>query len=115
MSEEVPFKSLKITLSDEAIAKLQKLRTTAALRSDSATIEECIRTFYEIAMDVYYEADRAAQSALSTNSKLKPIDIGTQAELLRKIFLRMTRFVPYSDAMKKLLEKYPEYRTDNNL
>jgi len=55
MSEEVPFKSMKITLSEEAVEKLNKLRQGGAFRSDSATIEECIRAINDMIDDLIFE------------------------------------------------------------
>jgi len=108
MSEEVPFKSLKITLSDEALDKLFKLRVNSAMRSDSATIEECIRTFSDITEDLYNVMDNAAREALSSNnSTLKKLSVEQEANLFEKIALRAARFVPKSDALKTFYEKHP--------
>ena len=57
MSEETPFKSIKITLSEEAIRKLSGLRKGGSFRSDSATIEECIRTTFDISEDIFSELE----------------------------------------------------------
>lgn len=106
MSEETPFKSLKITLSDEALDKLSKLRFTACMRSDSATIEECIRTFYDIVMDFYFALDTAAQDSLRTNaSVIREFTKDEQNKILEKVALRTARFIPASDAIKRILER----------
>jgi len=64
MSEEVPFKSMKITLSEEAYEKLNILRQGGAFRSDSATIEECIRAVNDMLDDLIFELDiRKGQDA----------------------------------------------------
>jgi hypothetical protein len=57
MSEEIPFKSMKITLSEEAYEKLTILRQGGAFRSDSATIEECIRAVNGMIDDLIFEFD----------------------------------------------------------
>jgi len=50
--EEVPFKSMKITLSEEAIEILDELRKSSAFRSYFMTIEECIRAIDIITKDI---------------------------------------------------------------
>jgi Arc/MetJ-type ribon-helix-helix transcriptional regulator len=84
--EEVPFRSMKITLSEEALERLAELRRGGAFRSDSATIEECIRTISDVVNDLVAEAQRALQF------KEEFIPIAVQAETLRRIVLRIKRF-----------------------
>ena len=48
MSEEKPFTSMRITLSDEAIRKLGVIRKRGRFRSNSGTIEEVIRAIFEL-------------------------------------------------------------------
>ena len=53
MSQEEPsFKSLRITLSEEALRRLDQVMKEAAFRSSSSTVEECIRVVYEIMRDL---------------------------------------------------------------
>lgn len=86
MAEEVPFISMKITLSEEAIKRLAELRQRGSFRSDSATIEECIRAVFDVAMDICLELDRA----LATNQF--PMPLGLQAEAFRRTVLKIGRF-----------------------
>ena len=51
MSEE--FKPIRITLSEEAFDRLEKIMKTAAFRSNSSAIEECIRVVDSIMGDVW--------------------------------------------------------------
>lgn len=97
MSEEVPFKSIKITLSEDAIEKLAKLRQRGSFRSDSATIEECVRVIYDISSDLFIEID----SVLARNLKQMPLE--TQAELLKRIGIRIQRFGIITQRMQKAL------------
>lgn len=89
MSEETPFKSLKITLSEEAIDKLAELKQGGAFRSDSATIEESIRVTYAIMEDFLSEISRGDKDK---NGQLKPLSLELQAEMLRRVLLRVSRF-----------------------
>jgi hypothetical protein len=52
MTEETPFKSMKITLSEEALARLDKIVKNASFRSYSAGIEECIRGLSDVLVEV---------------------------------------------------------------
>ena len=102
LRKEVPFKSIKITLSEEAINRLAQLRSRGSLRSDSATIEECIRTIYDISIDIAAEVDRTIRG----NQKFMPVHI--QAETLRRIAIRMLRFIPFTEeTMKRLRTEEP--------
>jgi len=51
MSEE--FKAIRITLSEEAFERLGKIMNTAAFRSNSSAIEECIRVVHNIIEDIW--------------------------------------------------------------
>jgi len=97
MPEETPFKSVKITLSEEALTRLAELRKQGYYRSDSATIEECIRIVYDTAVDIAAIMARSRQR----EEKLVPVEI--QAETLRGIGIRMKRFVPLPEQKKKAL------------
>ncbi len=50
--EEVPFKSMKITLSDDVLEKTLELMKTGSFRSYSNVIEECIRAVYDVSFDM---------------------------------------------------------------
>jgi Arc/MetJ-type ribon-helix-helix transcriptional regulator len=52
MSEETPFKSIKITLSEEALDILAELRKKGYFRSDSMTIEESIRALFAMSNEM---------------------------------------------------------------
>ena len=46
--EQGDFKPIRITLSQEAFERLEKIKTNAKFRSHSAAIEEVIRIFYDV-------------------------------------------------------------------
>ena len=48
MSEETPFQSMRITLSDDAVTKLEFIKEKGRFRSYSNAIEEIIRVMYEL-------------------------------------------------------------------
>ena len=97
MAEEVPFTPLKITLSEEATKRLAELRLRGSFRSDSATIEECIRVIHEVSNDMSYELD----NALGKNQL--PMPLFVQAELLKRILQRIARFGFITPRMQKYL------------
>ena len=51
MNKERPFKSIRISLSDDAVVMLEGLKKSGQFRSYSSTIEEAIRTLHELAME----------------------------------------------------------------
>lgn len=85
--EEVPFKSVKVTLSEEAIRMLGTLRYRGAFRSDSMTVEECIRRMYDICEDI----GELLQLGEDRGEKLTSEE---QAVALQRIGIRVKRFVP---------------------
>jgi len=89
MSEEIAFKSIKITLSEEALRRLSKLRKGGSFRSDSATIEECIRTVYDNNVDIMGELTIWAEK---NKIKKEKMSIGDQVALLKRAALRVARF-----------------------
>lgn len=91
--EEVPFKSMKITLSEEAIRLLAALRHKGSYRSDSATIEDCIRAIYDVSLDIATEVG----SALKGKRSMSIIEI---RELTRRISVRISRFIPLDEAKR---------------
>ena len=50
MSEE--FKSIRITLSEEAFDRMEEIMKKASFRSYSSTVEECIRAIYDVIRDL---------------------------------------------------------------
>jgi len=87
MTEEAPFKSVRVTLSAEAMAMVAELRRTGSFRSDSATIEECIRAVY----DVYEDMQMMGRVAKQQERK---VSINEQAESYRRHVIRLSRFFP---------------------
>ena len=53
MSQNLPFRSIKITLSEEALNRLDAIQKQASFRSYSSSIEECIRVVYDMMNDVF--------------------------------------------------------------
>ncbi len=86
---EVPFKTLKITLSDEALEKIAVLRQGGAFNSDSATMEECVRVVYSMFQDTISELER---SKVDRTGQVETMDLGRQAEMLRRFLLMLNRF-----------------------
>ena len=68
MSEEQPFKSMRITLSDEALSRLEVIKQRGRFRSYSGAIEEIIRAIFNL-MPIY---GTVAQS-IKERKKLPPI------------------------------------------
>jgi len=84
--EEVPFKSMKITISEEAMDMLDRLRIAGAFRSYSMTVEEIIRGLYDVAVEIA----AGIREAADRNERLSPNE---QAIALQRIGLRLKRFV----------------------
>jgi len=82
--EEVPFKSMKITLSEDAIDKLGELVKMGSFRSYSSAVEECIRAVYDVSLDM-------GILFKSTQGQILPPN--AQQEAFRRYFLRLTRFI----------------------
>jgi len=97
--KELPFKSIKITLSSEALARLDYIVKQASFRSYSSGVEECIRAIYDLVQEV--------EAVVGANEQ--PITTPTIDEVTRafeRIGMRMTRFtgrsiVPKSKAKSK--------------
>jgi hypothetical protein len=87
MSEEVPFKSMKITLSEEALDKLSELRQGGAFRSDSAAIEECIRVTRGLIRDVQLQL-----MTWASNNPGKEIPLEVYRLTMSSILIRLGRF-----------------------
>lgn len=85
LSEEMPFKSMKITLSEEAIERLDSITKGASFRSNSSTIEECIRVVYDIIHELY--------SVVGTpDEEVKPTTRNAESSGFERIAMRMSRF-----------------------
>ena len=83
-TEEEPFQKIKVTLSEIAIEKLAKLRKEGYFRSDSATIEECIRSMSEIVEEIQALMNRVAEKKVTNEYRLN---------VLIRIGLRTRRFI----------------------
>ena len=59
MSEEQDFKAVRITLSQEAFDRMEKIMNQAKFRSYSLMIEECIRTIHDVMTEIYLIAGPA--------------------------------------------------------
>ena len=106
--EEVPFRSMKITLSEEAINRLVDLRQRGAFRSDSATIEECIRVIHDISTDLSMELDSAIAK------KQQPIPFTLQAEALKRTIVRIGRFGLVTPRMQRAMQEAMQENTQKN-
>lgn len=88
MSKEEPsFKSLRVTLSEEAFERLDDIMKRGSFRSYSSTVEECVRVVYEIIRDISTQIEETS----------KREDEGVSDEEMRDMFLRvstrMARFI----------------------
>jgi len=83
MSEE--FKPIRITLSEEAFDRMEKIMKGAKFRSASSTIEECIRVVFDIIGDVYLILG-------SKGAPITPFDDAQAARAFETIATRMDRF-----------------------
>jgi hypothetical protein len=82
--EEVPFKTLKITMSEEAFNILESLRISGSFRSYSMTIEESIRSLFDILKEIYV-VEYTAKSQ-------KPIPDQLKLEFIKHIVIRLYRY-----------------------
>lgn len=94
MTEEVSFKSMKITLSEEALDRVGKIMQYAAFRSYSSTIEECIRAVWDIMDEIFILAGERGEPEVHTT-----VEQGTES--LNRIVMRMNRFTGRSPTRKK--------------
>jgi metal-responsive CopG/Arc/MetJ family transcriptional regulator len=86
MSEpESPFKSLKITLSDEALARLDEIVRKASFRSYSSGVEECIRVVYDVMAETYSVIGEL-------NAPITTPTIEEESRGFQRIVMRMSRF-----------------------
>lgn len=87
MSEEnttEEFKAIRITLSQEAFDRMEKIMKDAKFRSYSSTIEECIRITSDIMDDIYLLAGERDAPMCNVEDK----DL---AETMRHTIIRMSR------------------------
>jgi len=84
MSEE-EFKPIRITLSDEAFDRLDKIMKAAPFRSYSAAIEECIRVVSDIINDITPVIGNSSEPT-------KKVESGIAAHTFLTIVTRMSRF-----------------------
>lgn len=115
MNKKKPFKSLRITLSDDAVVMLDGLKKSGKFRSHSATIEEAIRTLHELVTEHLAVSYRMGF--------LKNIENGEERfkryEMMfmnfgDTAFKRLTRFVGL-DRPRVLLEKDEARETPRNI
>lgn len=85
MSEEPEFKSMRITLSDEAYTRLEELMKKAMFRSYSSTVEECIRAVYDLMTEINTATRTPDNQFRKMNSQMK-------AEGFSRFVIRMSRF-----------------------
>lgn len=81
---EEEFKPIRITLSQEAFERLEKIKNAAKFRSHSATIEECIRIFYDVLQDIHSVIGERGDP-------FTPFELNRAAEAFKTIAIRMER------------------------
>ena len=81
MSEE--FKPIRITLSHEAYAQMEKIMEDAKFRSYSSTIEECIRAINDIISEIHFTSGETGKVS---------IPISNISDSWDRITMRMYRF-----------------------
>ena len=94
MSEETPFRSIKITLSEEALARLDFIVKQASFRSYSSGIEECIRAIYDLTKEVWSVTGQPEEPYVSASKDM-------ESEAFKRITMRMSRFTRRILARKK--------------
>lgn len=92
-SPEVCFKSIKVTLSEEALMLLDELKKAGSFRSNSMTIEESIRAVHDIMAYLMAAIDQAKHG--------KPIPTEARLTLARDITIRLARFL-YNELSGKM-------------
>ncbi len=83
-----PFKSIRITLSEEATDILEKIMNDASFRSTSSTIEECIRAISDIISEMYLvlgQLEPGEESNLVINDE-------EFVQSFQRIVMRLNRF-----------------------
>ena len=85
MSQELPFKSIKITLSQEALDRLDKIVKEASFRSFSSGVEESIRAFSDVLEEVKTViGDEDEEDKAATDEQ--------EARAFERIGMRVSRF-----------------------
>lgn len=87
VKEASSFKSMKITLSEEALDLLEDIKEKGCFRSHSMAIEESIRALH----DVLTHLDQGMAFAKDE----KPIPDAKKLEVIRDIAVRLSRFSVY--------------------
>ena len=91
MSEE--FKPIRITLSEEAFNRLDKIMKAAKFRNYSSTVEECIRVVSDIIGEIYTVQGGREKATVDPNAAwLAYIRIGTRMSR----FTGLTLIIPSS-------------------
>jgi len=93
MSEE--FKPIRITLSEEAFDRMEKIMKGAKFRSYSSTIEECIRAIFDIIDEIHVVGGEKDDSTVHTPSDEYLVDS------MIRIIMRMRRFTGRTIARTK--------------
>ena len=83
--EEVPFRSMKITLSEVAVETLDKIVKKASFRSSSSGIEECIRATYDVIEEIESVAGKRGDLQVTMTKE-------NEAEAFIRILARFSRF-----------------------
>ncbi|MGD0451878.1 MAG: hypothetical protein ABSA79_12600 [Candidatus Bathyarchaeia archaeon] len=101
MSEENSaddFKAIRITLSQEAFDRMEIIMKDAKFRSYSATIEECLRTVYDLMQDIYFlTGDRDSPTCHP--------DTEDWIKTLEKVIIRMYRITGRTVLTKAEVER----------
>ena len=85
MSEEAELKSLRITLSEEAFDRLEQIMKDAKFRSYSSTVEECVRTIYDVMKDIRLIAGKTGPVGQTVTDQQR-------YELFTRVVTKMGRF-----------------------
>jgi len=83
MSEE--FKPIRITLSEEAFDRLDRIMKDASFRNHSSAIEECIRAIFDIIDEIQVVAGKRGDPSVEIKEK----DL---RDSMMRITMRMYRF-----------------------
>jgi len=85
VKKKLPFKSIKVTLSTEALSRLNSIVNQASFRSFSSGVEECIRAVYDIMEDIYAVIGERDEPIIG-------ISEFESARAFERIGMRMSRF-----------------------
>jgi len=80
----MPFKSIRVTLSDEAVDRMEHIMKSARFRSASSTIEECIRVTYDLMQEVYSVSPPGAPPRTQSEAEVR--------SFFERAIMRLSRF-----------------------